>query len=87
MELDTTTNHYVPKVGTTAIDLLSEYRSTNIDNVKRATSWFNRYGQDYHTENIDFGWMMNVLWMCFGFATNWITIGGSFWNHAGSPLP
>lgn len=52
MNLNTTTNHYEPSTTSSAIDLLADYRATDLDNVKRATAWYARYGQDYHTENV-----------------------------------
>ena len=59
MELDATTNYWLPSANTSAVDLLSDYRTTDIENVKRATAWYARFGQDYHTENV--AWSGEVI--------------------------
>jgi hypothetical protein len=41
-----------PSSAAEEIDLFTDYKKVDFDIVKKATAWYNRYGQTYHVENI-----------------------------------
>ena len=49
--VDDGNGNWVPSSTAKPVDLLTEYQSLTIDTVKRSTSWYQRFGQAYHTEN------------------------------------
>jgi hypothetical protein len=50
--LDSTSNYWKPSTSAVAIDLFTQYKDVSLDTVKKATAYFHRFGQEYHTENV-----------------------------------